>query len=45
VRRLARLDELEGRSGTALRLWREVLVLAPGDSEAERRIADLGRGS
>ena len=43
LRRLARLDEREGRSGTALRLWREVLALAPGDPEADRRIADLDR--
>ena len=41
LRRLARLEEAQGRHGTALRHWRAVLRLAPDDEEARRRIAAL----
>jgi tetratricopeptide (TPR) repeat protein len=41
LRRLARVDERRSRAGSALRLWREVLALAPADPEAERRVAAL----
>ncbi len=41
LRRIARLDETRGRSGSALRAWREVLTLAPGDAEARHRVEAL----
>ncbi len=41
LRRLARVDERRARAGSALRQWREVLALAPGDPEAARRVAAL----
>ena len=43
LRRLARLEEREGRSGTALRLWHELLALVPGDAEATARAGELER--
>ena len=40
--RLARLDDREGRAGDALRAWRSILDERPNDSEAKRRVAELG---
>lgn len=36
--RLARLEDKHGQPATALRLWRELLALDPGNGEAQRRI-------
>lgn len=44
VARLARLDEREGRAADALRRWREVLAVQPGNGEAARRVAALTGG-
>ena len=41
LRRLARLAELRGQSGTASRHWRNVLDLLPDDDEASGRIGRL----
>ena len=43
--RLARLDEREGRDADALRRWREVLDLEPGNVEATRRVLAIGGGA
>jgi tetratricopeptide (TPR) repeat protein len=40
--RLARLDERDGHASDAVRRWREVLALRPGEGEAARRLAALG---
>ena len=42
IARLARLDEREGRASDAVRRWREVQALAPGEGEAAARLAALG---
>jgi tetratricopeptide (TPR) repeat protein len=39
--RLARLEDLHGRPGAALRLWQAVLEIDPDHAEARRRIDDL----
>jgi len=41
LKRLARLEMKGGHSGTALRLWRSVVELAPEDAEAATRIEEL----
>jgi tetratricopeptide (TPR) repeat protein len=41
---LARLEDRDGRAGTALRLWRSVLELDPRHAEAGRRIHELSGG-
>ena len=41
LRRLARLEEEQGRHGTALRHWRAILSLDPADEEARRRLTAL----
>jgi tetratricopeptide (TPR) repeat protein len=41
LRRLARADERRTHAASALRQWREILTLAPGDAEAERRVSAL----
>ena len=43
--RLARLDEREGRDVDALRRWREILDLEPGNVEATRRALAIGGGA
>jgi len=45
LRRLARLEEAQGRHGTALRQWRAVLNLDPDDEEAQRRVTALAGSS
>jgi tetratricopeptide (TPR) repeat protein len=42
--RLARLDERDGRASDAVRRWREVQTLRPGEGEAARRLVALGAG-
>jgi len=41
---LARLEDRDGRAGTALRLWRSVLDLDPEHAEAAGRIRELSGG-
>jgi tetratricopeptide (TPR) repeat protein len=43
--RLARLDDREGHGANALRHWRSILAMRPGNAEAKRRIDELTGGS
>jgi tetratricopeptide (TPR) repeat protein len=43
--RLARLEERRHREGDALRAWRAVLKIEPGNDEARRRVAALTGGA